>query len=208
MNRHLSPNINKQPWSLALSAGLIHHCLILMKHIFTLCPLRNYEISCHLSMQLELGLYKQTVKPGDGFGEADGGRGAGGKRVSAVCLFVQPVCCSALCSLWETSHCLTAIYTRLVKRLLMKYAKVDADFGWTGMADTQMWLFSLPRNSVSLTTDFLKIFYWEKNNNPQFKMQQRLLKLEVFHLYFFLGVEALAWLAGRSVPPVSLCRAD
>lgn len=50
-------------------------------------------------MQLELGLYKQTVKPGDGFGDADGGRGAGGKRVSSVCLFVQPVCCSALCSL-------------------------------------------------------------------------------------------------------------
>lgn len=34
-------------------------------------------------------------------------------------------------------------------------AKVDADFGWTGMADTQMWLFSLPRNSVSLTMCFL-----------------------------------------------------
>lgn len=30
-------------------------------------------------------------------------------------------------------------------------AKVDADFGWTGMADTQMWLFSLPGNSLSLT---------------------------------------------------------
>lgn len=71
-------------------------------------------------MQLELGLYKQTVKPGDGVGEADGGRGAGGKRASAVCLFVQPICCSPLYSLWETSHCLTPIYSRLVKRLLMK----------------------------------------------------------------------------------------
>lgn len=83
-------------------------------------------------MQLELSLYKQTVKPGEGFGKADGGRGVCKKRVSAVCLFVQPVCCCALCSLPETSHCLMPIYSPLVKRLLIKNefnAKVDADFG-------------------------------------------------------------------------------
>lgn len=34
MNNHLSPNINKQHCSLALSAALIHHCLILMSHIY------------------------------------------------------------------------------------------------------------------------------------------------------------------------------
>lgn len=73
-------------------------------------------------MQLELSLYKQTVKPGEGFGKADGGRGVCKKTVSAVCLFVQPVCR------------LMPIYSPLVKRLLIKNefnAKVDADFGWT-----------------------------------------------------------------------------
>lgn len=34
-------------------------------------------------------------------------------------------------------------------------------------------------------------------------MQQRLLKLELFRLYLFFGVEALAWLTGRSWSPVS-----
>lgn len=149
-------------------------------------------------MQLELGLCKQTGKPSNGFAEADGGRGAGEKRVSAVCLFVQPVCCSALCSPWETSHCLTPIYPRLVTCLLMKNqfnAKVDADFAWFRMADTQMWLFFLPRNSVSLTIVFLLIFYWGKKHN----LKCSLLKLEPFHLDLFFGVEALAWLTGRSV---------
>lgn len=86
-------------------------CSIILNKIFFLWRPPHPDIFWASS-----GLHKQTLKTNGGFVEADGAPGyeedGGGKTVFSVCLFVQCVCYSTPCYVWENSHSLVAGYSK------------------------------------------------------------------------------------------------